>query len=158
MAVNTLACGLALMATLGLPPEREAAVREVAKYNSPDLMVLAAVESGFRQEAVSSADAVGVLQLTFIAVKEVYAQGCLYPLPAKYDLHTLRDNALFGYCFYSYLTSLYKGDILEVLAHYNGGGYAVNRLRNFLSPPPETAQHIVKFLTLKRKVPECRSY
>ena len=120
-------------------------------------MIIAAIESNFQQGVTSTVGAVGVMQLMDIAVREVYAVGCGdKELPVKPNVsENMEHNILIGYCFYSHLMNKYNHDIMEVLTHYNGGGRQVARLRNLQPLPHETANYIVKFLTIRRKVPEC---
>jgi soluble lytic murein transglycosylase-like protein len=153
--MNTLACAVALVAALNIPPKDVPAVYEVAKYKSNDMLVLAAIESKFNQQAVSSVGALGVMQLTPIAVKEVYQVGCPLALPPKPDVTRLHDNLTIGACYLLHLQKTFNDNMYLVIAAYNAGPSAAVKLAALKNIPHETALHVLKFHILKRKVKQC---
>ncbi|MBR1822110.1 MAG: lytic transglycosylase domain-containing protein [Clostridia bacterium] len=104
------------------PVEFEAQIRLRAKENGLDPAYPAAVilaESSYQTEAISSANAQGLMQLLpttaeWIAEKfdEVYAEGCLF------DPET---NIKYGCWYLGYLTRRFDGDMACATAAYHAG-------------------------------------
>lgn len=80
------------------------------------VMALIRIESGFREDAVSSAGAIGLMQLmpsTVSWLKDKYR--------LEGDVQRVEDNIAFGVLYLKYLLSLYQGDIQKALAAYYVG-------------------------------------
>lgn len=83
------------------------------------------VESGFKEHAISSAGAMGLMQLMPSTSIEIAQKLGVENFKIK-DLLSAETNIRFG-CFYlSYLTNLYNGELVNVLAGYNAGFNNVN--------------------------------
>jgi peptidoglycan lytic transglycosylase len=101
---------------------QEDIARVAGQYDLDPYMVaaVAKTESGFNHEAVSPAGAVGLMQLMpttaeWITGLEIW-QGQGDP-----ELTDPADNLALGACYLAYLEERFDGEILAVLAAYNGG-------------------------------------
>lgn len=102
---------------------------------------LAWMESGFNNTLVSSAGAVGVMQITpqtWSYVQHVLLLGA--PVP-----HTPDGNVRIGVAYLHHLLHLYSGDIKRALAAYYQGARSL-ALNGFL---PGTGQYIADILALR---------
>lgn len=91
-------------------------VREAQGIDPLLVMALIKVESGFREDAVSPAGAVGLMQLmpsTFTWLKERFK--------LEGDIHRAEDNIAFGLFYLSHLLNLYDGNLEKALAAYYVG-------------------------------------
>ena len=86
-------------------------------------LAVAAAESAFDDTAVSSAGAVGLMQVMPATGKEVVAQFALQ----SGDLNDPRDNALIGCLYLKEMLRRYRGDLHLALAAYNAGPGSVDR-------------------------------
>ncbi|WP_425998019.1 lytic transglycosylase domain-containing protein [Caulobacter sp. DWR1-3-2b1] len=103
---------------------------------SADLITeVARRESGFRQTAVSNRDAVGVMQLTQGAAREVGV-----------DRHDIGQNIDGGAAYLRRMLDRYGGDVSLALAAYNAGPGAVDRYRG-VPPYRETTAYVSAILT-----------
>jgi soluble lytic murein transglycosylase-like protein len=103
---------------------------------SADLITeVARRESGFRQSAISNRDAVGVMQLTQGAAREVGV-----------DRHDLGQNIDGGAAYLRRMLDRYGGDVSLALAAYNAGPGAVDRYRG-VPPFRETTAYVGAILT-----------
>lgn len=137
---------LCLAVTLLNPRQRES-VTLLTVYRSPDLMILAYLESGFLPLARSPVGAKGVMQLTSIAVKEVYIEGCgTRKLPTKFDIWNPKHNILVGYCYFTLLQTKYKLPLKLAVAAYNMGPSRV-----YGKWPRETRNYVRNFYKLRGK-------
>lgn len=112
-----------------------------------------AVESRFDPLANSFSGARGVMQLTDTAVQEVVRVNPKCK-PMNFNVYDVKQNTQVGFCFIKYLTSLYKNDIIKVLAHFNGGLKPVRMLDLSRNMNYETANYIIKVSRLMRKCEE----
>lgn len=108
-----------------------------------------AVESGFTADAVSPIGAKGLMQLTEIAVKD--ARRICEDIPNDPDLFNPDMNIYIGTCFLSLLKIQYEGNEELILAHYNGGGRQVRRIRKGKKPVKETSEYIKKVQDIKQR-------
>ncbi|HBT40038.1 MAG: Lytic transglycosylase catalytic [Thermotoga sp. 50_1627] len=84
-------------------------------------MALIKAESGFREDAVSAAGAIGLMQLmpsTASWLKERFK--------LDGDIRRAEDNIAFGLFYLRYLLNLYDGDLEKALAAYYVGPARVN--------------------------------
>lgn len=122
-------------------PGRAEVVRLIAEAArrhevSVDLVTeVARRESGFRQSAVSNRDAVGVMQLTAGAAREVGV-----------DRYDISQNILGGTAYLRRMLNRYGGDVSLALAAYNAGPGAVDRYRG-IPPFRETTAYVAAILS-----------
>jgi soluble lytic murein transglycosylase-like protein len=129
-----------------LPPEVEfePLIQEAAaRHNlSPALLrAVIAAESAFDPMAVSSAGAVGLMQLMPALAEELGVSDPFDP----------RENVMAGARYLSALLDANDGDVRLALASYNAGPGVVERY-NGVPPYPET-QHYVKTITDMLQMP-----
>jgi soluble lytic murein transglycosylase-like protein len=110
---------------------------------NPDLLTeLAWRESRFRQDAVSSKDAVGLMQLTAGTAQHLGV-----------DRYDLRQNIHGGAVYLRTMLDRYGGDVRLALAAYNAGPGAVDRYRG-VPPYAETQAYVATIMSrLARRTP-----
>lgn len=119
------------------PPDPKTLVKDAAgRYALPAKFVesVAAVESGFKTDAVSRKGALGVMQLMPATAQTLNA-----------DPKNPADNIDAGTRYLRELLIKYNGDVIKALAAYNAGPGAVDRY-NGLPPYPETQDYVGKVL------------
>jgi len=128
----------------------DTSLKEVALDNSAETYTLVlsiiATESAFKNKAVSSANARGLMQLTDIAVEEVKVR---YPKAPKYFPFNIRSNLWYGVRYLHSLTEVW-GKIVG-LAHYNGGWRQADKLKKGRPLVRETANYLNKVLYLQER-------
>ena len=88
---------------------------KLTKYVSPSLgLALAATESNFNPNALSSKGAIGIMQIMPLTAKKKYGI-------EKYKLYDPQINIKVGLHFLDSLIKRYKGRVDIALSHYNGG-------------------------------------
>lgn len=88
---------------------------KLTKYVSPSLgLALAATESNFNPNALSSKGAIGIMQIMPLTAKKKYGI-------EKYKLYDPEINIKVGLHFLDSLIKRYKGRVDIALSHYNGG-------------------------------------
>lgn len=110
------------------------------------------VESDYNPKAISSAGAIGLMQLTGLAVVDA-AKFCDMPLPVISYLTDPDINVMYGTCYMQLLLDKYSGDWYNVLAAYHGGFRAAEKLRKGKLLNSNTANYVVKVLYLMRNLP-----
>lgn len=108
------------------------------------IIAVIAVESHFRPDVVSSAGAIGLMQVTKIAEKEA-RQYCQIK-----NLDSLTDvayNILIGSCYFKWAREQ-TGSYIGALMVYNGGMRQYNRWVAGKNLPTETAQYVLKVLAI----------
>lgn len=149
-------------------------IYQQSAINPKIAFIVAGIESHFRQEAVSPAGAVGLFQITPIALQDVKDQLIKYRLKgsysekehaflyncqvtSSYDMEFVSvseiANIKVGTCFLAHLLIRF-GDIDKALAFYNGGLRPVKRLEKGLKLNHETANYLVKFRKLRKEIEE----
>lgn len=120
------------------PAKLQVKVERIAdKYGVDPVLIMAMikVESDFMPRALSSAGAVGLMQLL--------------PSTFKYmnlsDLYTPKDNIEAGVRYFKYLFNLFQGNYVKAIAAYNAGEKAVIKY-NGIPPYPETQWYVSKVL------------
>lgn len=111
---------------------------EAAQTYNVDVKLLKSVakaESGFRSDAVSSAGAIGVMQLM-----PATAAGL-----GVTDATDARQNIMGGAKYLSQLLDKYDGDVTLALASYNAGGSKVDQYGG-IPPYDETRTYVVRVL------------
>lgn len=106
------------------------------------IMAIVLVESGGNPSALSSSNALGLMQLTPIAVLEVNIQ---YGITTQPNLKDPYENLCYGILlldFYYQRTGSIKGALIT----YNGGYAQLARWRNGLTLTQETAEYLPKVL------------
>jgi membrane-bound lytic murein transglycosylase MltF len=101
-------------------------------------MAIMMTESSLNSTAVSSKNAVGLMQLTPIAVKEVER---VYGLTPPSDLFDPSTNVLWGVLLLNHYNKVANNEN-ELLALYNGGYRQLQRLRSGLPLAAETNNYI----------------
>ena len=123
----------------------DAAIRNSKRYGVPLELILsvAAIESAYNKNAVSSMGAIGVMQVmpdtaAFIA-RNIGVK--------TYDIHDIRTNIRFGTWYLKYLNQRYHDYSLAVRA-YNCGPYCVDKVRAGIirDYPRETRAYHIKVL------------
>lgn len=99
------------------------------KYNlSPSLLLsLIDTESSFRVKAVSSAGALGLMQIKPSTAKEVAKRYRIYSYKSKNDLFNPKTNLRIGVAYLSYLRKIF-GESSHYLSAYNIGPTAMSRI------------------------------
>lgn len=132
--------------------------------------IVAGIESHYKQEAVSSAGAVGMFQLTPIALKDVqqrltpYRMGSRSTRPdvaaflyncqavSSYDFEYVSlspiANIKAGTCFLAHLLIRFRGDVDKALIYYNCGLTCVKQYEQGRPMNSETSTYIIKFRRL----------
>ncbi|MDM0030156.1 lytic transglycosylase domain-containing protein [Variovorax saccharolyticus] len=96
------------------------------------VLALIQVESGFDPKALSSAGAIGLMQLMPVTAKRFGAS----------DAWDVDENLMAGCKFLSYLLQLFDGDLDLVLAGYNAGEGAVIKHGRAVPPYAETVAYV----------------
>ncbi|HOT23415.1 MAG TPA: lytic transglycosylase domain-containing protein [Thermoleophilia bacterium] len=111
------------------PLEHDGLIREAARRNDVDPALVAAViyaESGFREDAVSSRGAVGLMQLLPSTATEIARRTG----GERFVVDDLRDAAVnirYGTHYLAALLERYDGSLVEALAAYQAGARVVDR-------------------------------
>jgi soluble lytic murein transglycosylase-like protein len=105
------------------------------------------VESNFNPHAVSSAGALGLMQLTPATAKRFDVDDPFNP----------RANIEGGIRYLKYLLRLFPNDIRHVLAAYNAGEEAVRRY-NGVPPYPETQRYVKRVMAFYGLSPAKKIY
>lgn len=98
-------------------------------------------ESAYNATAVSSAGAVGLMQLMPGTAKQYGAK----------DRKDPRQNIFAGTRYLKYLLGLFKDDLSLSIAAYNAGENAVKKYNNQIPPYPETQKYVKQVLSLYKK-------
>lgn len=100
-------------------------------------LAIIAIESGFKKNAISNANAIGLMQL----------------MPATADRFNVKNaydalqNIKGGVRYLNWLLNYYSGDVELVVAAYNAGEKAVDRYKG-VPPYKETIEYVKKFKKL----------
>jgi soluble lytic murein transglycosylase len=111
------------------PLEHGDLVRDAARRHDLDPALVAAViyaESGFRENAVSESDAVGLMQLLPSTAAEIAARTG----GKRFEIADLRDpevNIRYGTHYLGSLLDRYDGALVEALAAYHAGPRSADR-------------------------------
>ena len=120
------------------PEELKSIFRRVSNKTGIDPLLLEAVafaESSFDPQQVSTAGAMGLMQLMSGTIRK-------YEVPDPFDTY---ENALGGAKYLKYLLDRYQDNLELVLAAYNAGPGNVDK-HNGVPPFPETTAYIPKVL------------
>jgi soluble lytic murein transglycosylase-like protein len=98
-------------------------------------------ESAYNATAVSSAGAVGLMQLMPATARQYGAQNRKDP----------KQNIFAGTKYLKYLLGLFKDDLSLTIAAYNAGENAVKKYNNQIPPYPETQNYVKQVLNLYKK-------
>ena len=124
------------------------------KYNFDPAFVLALidVESSFRVDAVSHANAIGLMQIqpetARFAIRFLGLQKIKVGNTIDAALKNPFINLRLGIAYLGFLRDRYQGDVEKILAAYNAGPAVVDRLikRNSIFEPIKTRPFIVRVL------------
>ncbi len=107
------------------------------KYNIDPLLIMAMikVESDYMPDAVSSAGAVGLMQVLPSTAELFYVK----------NLYSPKDNIEAGVEYFKYLYTIFNGDYVMAIAAYNAGEQAVLKYKG-IPPYPETQWYVAKVL------------
>ncbi len=127
-----------LAAILFPKPYLDKAVQESSKYNLSPYLVMALMrqESAFNRKVVSSADAIGLMQLLPTTATKV-ARSMGAKLPDQKDLKKAEVNIQLGVKYLSELLNDFQDNIILALASYNAGPGKVKHwkeVRSHLKP------------------------
>lgn len=151
----TLLCSKKLQPTDAVHPRL---IVRHSVHKDPDFLVLVAavitVESNWDPEAISSAAARGLMQMTEIAALDA-SIACGLPILDNQDkLFTPSTNIKYGTCYLKSLLKITNGDVDAALVLYNSGYRGYQKYLNGGQIPDETAHYIVK---VRRALGQCRS-
>lgn len=121
------------------------------------LHTLIHVESNYNTQAFSSKGAVGLMQITGLAVQDA-ALHCRLAIPPASDLLYVGPNVVYGTCYLGLLLDKYDGDWYSVLTAYHGGFAAAKRLSKGQLIGRETSNYVLKILYLLRDQPATTHY
>lgn len=125
--------------TVSSPADYEAYFQEASEtygVSTTILKSIAKAESNFNPSAVSSAGAVGIMQLMPATASSLGVS----------DSYDARENILGGAKYISQLLSRYEGNISLALAAYNAGGANVDKYGG-IPPFTETQNYVKKVLS-----------
>ncbi len=111
---------------------------KAAKYSLPPELVHAIIEaeSAYTPDAISSAGAVGMMQLMPATARRFGVT----------DITNVTENIEGGTRYMRYLLDLHDSDLTLAIASYNAGESAVKRYNNQIPPYPETQNYVTKVL------------
>ncbi len=98
-------------------------------------------ESAYDAQAISSAGAVGLMQLMPATAKQYGAQNRKDP----------KQNIYAGTRYLKYLLELFNDNLSLSIAAYNAGENAVKKYKNQIPPYPETQKYVKQVLRLYRE-------
>lgn len=119
-------------------------IKEAAKKHGIDPELVHAViyaESAYNAQAVSSAGAVGLMQLMPGTAEQ-------YGVTNRKDP---KQNIFAGTQYLKYLLGLFNDDLRLSIAAYNAGENAVKKYKNQVPPYPETQNYVKQVLRLYNK-------
>jgi soluble lytic murein transglycosylase-like protein len=111
---------------------------KASKYSLPPELVHAIIEaeSAYMPDAISSAGAVGMMQLMPATAKRFGIT----------DLTDASENIEGGTRYMRYLLDLHDSNLELAIASYNAGEDAVKRYNNKVPPYPETQQYVIRVM------------
>lgn len=114
------------------------------KYNIDEKLLHAVIqiESAYDEKAVSSAGAVGLMQLMPATAKRYSVN----------NRKSAKQNIDGGSHYIKDLQKMFDSNLKLVLASYNAGEGAVKKYKNSIPPYPETRDYVKKVLRLYRKL------
>jgi len=119
-------------------------IQEAAIKHGIDPKLVHAViyaESAYDAKAISSAGAVGLMQLMPATARQYGAQNRKDP----------KQNIFAGTRYLKYLLGLFNNDLELSVAAYNAGENAVKKYKNQIPPYPETQKYVKQVLRLYKK-------
>lgn len=152
-------CGLLLMREAGKTGPDTARLPDLYSRASTDkdiefglyMMAVIYTESRFDSNAVSHADAHGLMQMTELAVIDA-AKHCNLPPVRMDNLFDSYTNVQFGTCYLAKLLGEVDGDWDRALVAYNGGYAQLQRYDRGVNIASETANYVLK---VKKAVKLC---
>ncbi len=146
-----MSCSLRLIEAAGRTSEKTSELISLYRkaINSEDvelvqyILSIIYVESRFNREAVSHADARGLMQMTTDAVTDATAHCNLKSLSDISKLHDSYTNVRYGTCYVKKLLRDMDGDWVKTLIIYNGGYKQLTRYENGESIVNETANYVL---------------
>ena len=87
------------------------------------------VESSYKTDAISSSDALGLMQLKLSTASDM-AKSLNDSLPTKHDLFDVELNVKYGCAYLRYLLDYYDNNLINSLCAYNAGLGNVNEWLN----------------------------
>lgn len=119
-------------------------IQEAATKHGIDPKLVHAViyaESAYDAKAISSAGAVGLMQLMPATARQYGAKNRKDP----------KQNIFAGTRYLKYLLGLFNNDLELSVAAYNAGENAVKKYKNQIPPYPETQKYVKQVLRLYKK-------
>lgn len=112
------------------------------------LHAMAYVESRFQHDAVSSAAAVGILQLTPVGAQDA-AEECGLPCPAPALLKVKEANIKYSSCLLRKYLRESGGNWKHALILYNGGYVQLDKFKRGVEIHPETQAYVEAVLNMR---------
>ncbi|MCY0878256.1 MAG: transglycosylase SLT domain-containing protein [Firmicutes bacterium] len=121
------------------------------QWGVPPALVIAVItqESGGNASAVSSMDAIGLMQVEPGTAKNIAAAVGLSPAAVLQELYNPEDNVELGTYYLHLMLSLFGGNVADALAAYNAGPGAVKQYGG-IPPYPQTQQYVANVMALYR--------
>jgi soluble lytic murein transglycosylase len=116
----------------------------------PDLvMAVITEESGGNASAVSSMDAIGLMQVEPGTAVDIASAVGLSPSTVLQELYNPEDNVELGTYYLHDMLTLFGGNVAWALAAYNAGPGAVQHYGG-IPPYPQTQQYVANVMALYR--------
>lgn len=144
-------CGLNLLEAVQKTSPESQKLPDLYKKHSVDkddefmeyLFSVMYVESRFNRQAISHADAYGLMQMTRVAVEEAVKHCNLRPLGDMNKLHDSVTNVKYGSCYLKKMLDEVDGDWTRALILYNGGYRQLTKYDNGETIAHETANYVL---------------
>ncbi len=119
------------------------------QWGVPPALIIAVitVESGGQSSVVSSAGAIGLMQIEPGTAQDIATAVGLSPATVTQELYNPSDNVELGTYYLHYLLGQFGGDIRMAVAAYNAGPGAVEHYGG-IPPYPQTQQYVADVLSL----------
>lgn len=119
------------------------------QWGVPPALIIAVItqESGGNSHVVSSAGAVGLMQIEPGTAQDIAAAVGLSPATVSSELYNPEDNVELGTYYLHYLLALFNGNMSLAVAAYNAGPGAVEQYGG-IPPYPQTQQYVVDVMSM----------
>lgn len=153
-SLDSCATSMAKKYTSGMSPSK---VANLISSSSPFpndsihrlTLSIIAVESGFRTDVVSPAGAIGLMQLTRLAVEDASLH-CVMPVPPRSKWKEPNLNIRLGLCYLDLMAKKSRSTE-ELLVLYNGGYKQLALMRQGIPITTETRQYVKSVFTMNAR-------